>query len=196
MPALRVAGSETQRAAWLPALAEGRSVATTMGLTPLDGVPMGTRPGALDPGVLLHLEQALGMTSEALGELLYHRSGLLGVSGLSADLRVLLASGKPAAREAVELFVHHVARAVGSLAVALEGLDALVFTAGIGEHAPSVRKAVCERLAWLGLALDRRANEGGRTRIDAPGSRIGVWIIPTDEEEVIARETARLAPGG
>jgi acetate kinase len=171
------------------ALSGGRSVATTMGLTALDGLPMATRCGALDPGVVLYLMREMGMDADAIEDLLYRRSGLLGVSGLSGDMRELLASPAPRARFAVELFVHRIARELGSLAAALEGLDAVVFTAGIGENAPAIRRGVAERAAWLGLTLDAEANAGsGARRISAPGSRVAAWVIPTDEQAVIARQ--------
>ena len=167
-----------------------QSVATTMGLTPLDGLPMGTRCGALDPGLVLHLLEARGMTASQVTELLYHRSGLLGVSGVSSDMRDLLASRDPAAAQAVELFVYRIGRELGSLAAALGGLDVLVFTGGIGEHAAPIRDAVCRRAEWLGVRLDAAANERGGPRISAAESPVSVWVIPTDEELVIARHTA------
>ncbi len=140
---------------------DGRSVDTTMGLTALDGLVMGTRCGNLDPGVLLYLAQAKGMDPAAIEDLLYRRSGLLGVSGIASDMRTLLASHDPRATEAVELFVFRLAREIGALTASLGGLDGLVFTAGIGEHAPEIRAAVCQRLAWLGVALDADANARG-----------------------------------
>jgi acetate kinase len=179
------------------AMREGRSVASTMGFTALDGLMMGTRCGALDPGAVLHLVERLGGRIEAVSDLLYHRSGLLGVSTLSADMRVLRASPDPRARDAIELFCATAARAIGSLAVAIEGLDALVFTAGIGENDPATRAAICAPLAFLGVSLDARANDRarGEAPIHAPGSRVQVWVVPTDEERVILRSTARLALG-
>lgn len=176
----------------LCALAQGRSIATTMGLTPLDGVPMGTRPGNLDPGVVLYMIKTLGMAVDEVEDLLYHRCGLLGVSGISHDMRSLLASDAPEAAEAVELFVYRVAREIGSLAAALGGVDALVFTAGIGEHAAAVRERICRQAAWLGVALDPTANADNRARISTPDSRVAVWVIPTDEERMIARHTCSL----
>jgi acetate kinase len=175
------------------ALREGRSVASTMGFTALEGLPMGTRCGSLDPGVLLWLMDEKRMDARAIEDLLYHRSGLLGVSGLSGDMRTLLASDAPAARAAIDLYVYRIGRELGSLAAALGGLDALVFTAGIGEHAAPVRARVCRDAAWLGLELDPRANEQGGPRLSAPGSRVSAWVIPTDEELMIARHTARVA---
>lgn len=171
----------------LCALAEGRSVATTMGFTPLDGVPMGTRPGQLDPGVVLYLMKTQGKSADEIEDMLYHHSGLLGVSGISSDMRALLASDDVHAREAVDLFVYGISRAIGSLAASLGGLDALVFTGGIGEHAAVIRARICEQAAWLGVMCDEAANASAETRIDASGSRVSVWVIPTDEELMIAR---------
>jgi acetate kinase len=174
------------------ALLGGRSVATTMSFTALDGLPMGTRCGALDPGVLLYLLSARGFDAPALERLLYHESGLLGVSGVSSDMRVLLASPDPRAREAVALFCYRIGRELGSLAAALGGLDAVVFTAGIGEHAAPVRDAVCRGAAWLGVELDAAANACGGPQISTTGSRVTAWVIPTDEELMIARHTRAL----
>jgi acetate kinase len=170
----------------------GRSIATTMGLTPLDGLPMGTRSGALDPGVILYLLQHGGMDAGTIEELLYRRSGLLGVSGLSSDMRTVMASGSPAAKEAVDLFVYRIGRELGSLAAALGGLDAVIFTGGIGENAPEIRARVCRDAGWLGVAVDEAANDAGRTRISRPDSAVSVWVIPTDENLAIARHTRRL----
>jgi acetate kinase len=156
---------------------------------------MGTRCGSIDPGVLLYLMDEHGMDARALERLLYKESGLLGVSTLSSDMRELLASSDPRAREAVELFCYRIVRELGSLAAALGGLDAVVFTAGIGEHAAPVRAAVCRDSAWLGVELDAAANAAGGPRISTPASRVAVWVIPTDEELMIARHTrALLAP--
>lgn len=176
----------------LCAIEGGRSVATTMGLTTLDGVPMGTRSGAIDPGVLLYLMKEKGLGYDALSELLYHRSGLLGVSGISPDMRTLLASPAPQAREAVAMFVYRVNRELGSLAAALGGLDALIFTGGIGEHAAPVREGVCRAAAWLGIDLDPSRNAANGPLISRAGSRLPVFVIPTDEDLMIARHTARL----
>ena len=175
------------------ALRAGASVASTMGFTALEGLPMGTRCGSLDPGVLLWLMDEKRLDARAIEDLLYHRSGLLGVSGLSGDMRTLLASDAPAARAAIDLYVYRIGRELGSLAAALGGLDALVFTAGIGEHAAPVRARVCRDAAWLGLELDEAANAAGGPRISASGSRVSAWVIPTDEELMIARHTARVA---
>ena len=169
------------------AMLDGRSIASTMGFTAVDGLMMGTRTGALDPGVVLHLIDEFGMDARAIEDVLYRRSGLLGVSGLSSDMRVLLASDDPAARFAIDLFCYRIVREVGSLAAALGGLDALVFTAGIGENASPIRAKVCAPLAWLGVELDAHANEGrGLRRISTEASRVAVWVVPTDEERMIA----------
>jgi acetate kinase len=173
----------------LCAIAEGKSVATTMGLTALDGLVMGTRCGSIDPGVLLYLLQHERLSVEALEKLLYAQSGLLGVSGVSADMRELLASQAPAAREAVELFVYRIGLEMGSLAAAMGGLDALIFTGGIGEHTPPVRAAVGAHAAWLGIEIDPAANARGGPRISTAGSRTSCWVIPTDENLVVARHT-------
>jgi len=159
-----------------------------MGFSTLDGLVMATRCGALDPGVLLHLIQSEGMSAEAVQELLYRRSGLLGLSGFSGDMRELLASDRPEAAEAVEVYVLQIVRQVGALAAVMGGLDGLVFSGGVGEHAAEVRALVCERLAWLGIALDAPANEAHAPLISTASS-LPVRIIPADEERVIARHT-------
>jgi len=174
----------------LCAVKDGLSVATTMGFSTLDGLIMGTRCGSLDPGVLLHLMTAEGYDAAALTELLYDRSGLLALSGESADMRRLLASERPEAREAVAIYCYRIVREIGALAAALGGFDAVVFTGGIGEHAAPVRDAVCRGCAWLGLALDAEANARGGPRLSAPDSRVAAWVVPTNEELVIARHTA------
>ncbi len=171
----------------LCALRDGRSLDTTMGLTPLDGLVMGTRCGTIDPGVLLYLQQHENMTVDEVQHLLYHESGLLGVSGISADMRALLASEAPAAREAVDLFTLRAAQAVAAMATTLGGLDCLVFTGGIGQHAPDVRRGICEHLGWLGLRIDAEANRAARERINAAGSAVELFVIPTNEEITIAR---------
>lgn len=176
----------------LCAIHNGRSIATTMGFTPLDGLVMGSRCGSIDPGVLLYLMDHYNMDVHALEQLLYHQSGLLGVSGISSDMRTLLASDDPCAKEAIELFVYRIGREIGSLAAALSGLDALVFTAGIGEHSAAIRAKVCHQAKWLGLELDDSANETGSKRISSSNSKISVWILPTDENLMIARHTLRL----
>ena len=164
-----------------------QSVATTMGFSALDGLVMGTRCGALDPGVILYLLDELNMGSEAIGHLLYNKSGLLGVSGVSDDMRDLQASSDPRAAEAIELFCYRIVRELGSLAAALGGLDAVVFTGGIGEHSPEIRSRVCTQAAWLGLQLDEKANRAGGPRISKANSSVVVLAVPTDEESVIAR---------
>ena len=169
-----------------------RSIATTMGFTALDGIPMGTRCGALDPGVMLHLLQQKGMAAEALTDLLYRRSGMLGVSGISSDFRELLASGEPRARFAIDLFCYNTARHIGSLAAALGGLDGLVFTAGVGENASAIREQICRASGWLGLELDPAANNQHQTRISTPNSRVAAFVIKTDENLMIARHARAL----
>lgn len=178
----------------LCALQAGRSVDTTMGFTPLEGLPMGTRPGSIDPGLILHLEQELGFTPETLQPLLYHESGLLGVSGIDSDMQTLLESDSPRAHLAIEFFVHRVAQEMARMAVSLGGIDGIVFTAGIGEHAAPIRAAVVDRLAPLWpVALDESANRATEPgRISTRNSAIAVHVIPTDEEATIARHTWRL----
>jgi acetate kinase len=169
-----------------------RSVASTMGFTALEGLPMGTRCGAIDPGVLLYLMDERGMNARAIEKLLYSQSGLLGVSGISSDMRRLLASNDPRAQLALDLYVYRIRRELGSLAAALGGLDALVFTAGIGENSALIRERVCRDAAWLGVEIDRAANGKGGPRISTPGSRVAAWVIPTNEELMIARHTRQL----
>ena len=171
------------------AIDQGRSVASTMGFTALDGLPMGTRTGALDAGVVLYLMQQKGMSAAEIETLLYKQSGLLGVSGVSSDMRVLLDSLEPRAAEAVELFVYRIARELGSLAAALGGIDALVFTGGIGENAPRIRERVCALSQWLGIRLDDEANQQGAPLVSTLDSTVSVWVIPTDEEMMIAKHT-------
>ncbi|MDO9009829.1 MAG: acetate/propionate family kinase [Thiobacillus sp.] len=173
----------------LCAMRQRRSMETSMGFTPLDGIPMGSRAGALDPGVLLYLLREEGMSVEQLDELLHQRCGLLGVSGISGDVQTLLASDHPHAAEALDLFAYRISQAIAGHAVALGGLDALVFTAGIGEHAAPVRAAICQHLSWLGLRLDAAANTRHGPRISQADSPIAAWVIPTNEEYVIARHT-------
>ncbi|NKC33610.1 acetate/propionate family kinase [Falsiroseomonas selenitidurans] len=172
----------------LCALLDGRSIDTTMGFSALDGLMMATRCGSLDPGVILYLGQQ-GRSFAEVQDLLYRHSGLLGVSEISGDLRVLLASSDRRAQEAIDLFTYRIALEAGAMASALGGLDGLVFTAGIGEHAPLIRAAVAARLAWLGLELDAAANAAGTGRISAPGSRVEIHVIDTDEEAMIAQHT-------
>ncbi len=176
----------------LCAILGGRSVASTMGFTAVDGLPMGTRSGSLDPGVVLYLMDELKMDTRAIEKLLYQQSGLLGVSGVSSDMRTLLASDEPRAKFAVELFVYRIGRELGSLAAALGGLDALVFTAGIGEHSAEIRERICRAAAWLGVELDPAANAAGGPRLSTVDSRVAAWVIPTNEELMIARHTRRL----
>ncbi len=178
------------------ALHDGRSIESTMGFTAVDGLPMGTRTGAMDPGVVLYLMQDRGYDAKTIEKLLYKESGLLGVSGLSNDMRDLLESGDSHAAEAVELFVYHVGKHLGALASALEGLDALVFTAGIGENSAPIRERVCRRAEWLGVRMDEEANRHGVSRISTAASPVPVWVIPTNEELMIAlhvREELRAA---
>jgi acetate kinase len=190
----RVVVAHLGSGASLCAIKAGRSVDSTMGFTALDGLPMGTRCGALDPGVVLYLIREKGLSPDAVEHLLYHDCGLRGLSGISNDARELLGSEDAAAKRALDYFVHHVCRQTGALAAVLEGLDALVFTAGIGEHSAEIRARVCARLAWLGLRLDEAANRAGGPCITAPGSPASAWVIPTDEELMIARHTVELVP--
>lgn len=188
----RVVVAHLGNGASMCAMQDGKSMASTMGFTAIDGLPMGTRTGSLDPGVLLYLLEQHGMGVRELNNLLYKQSGLLGLSGISNDMRELLASTDPNARLAVDYFTYRIARELGSLAAALGGLDALVFTGGIGEHAVAVREQVCARSTWLGIALDAAANAASNQRIDGPDSRIAVWVLPTNEELIIARHTRDL----
>jgi acetate kinase len=176
----------------LCALRNGKSVDHTLGFTALDGLCMGTRPGALDPGVVLHLFQGLGLSAKEVETILYKKSGLLGISGTSNDMRDLLGREDSAARLAVDYFVYRVARDAGGLAAVLGGIDAIVFTAGIGENSPEIRRRIAEACSWLGLELDAEANAARRTRISKAGSRVSAWMIPTNEELMIARHTGRL----
>jgi acetate kinase len=174
------------------ALRSCKSIATTMGLTAIDGLPMGTRCGSLDPGVLLYLMSSGGLDPERLEEMLYHQSGLLGVSGISSDVRTLLACSDARAAEALDLFVYRIGRELGSLAAALGGIDALVLTGGIGENAIPIRARICSDARWLGLDLDEQANAAGGPRISRTGSRVSAWVVRTDEELMIARHTRRV----
>jgi acetate kinase len=176
----------------LCALHAGKSIASTMGFTAVDGLPMGTRCGNLDPGVILYLLDELGMDARAIEKLIYEQSGLLGVSGISSDMRTLEASQDPRAQFAIELFVYRIGRELGGLVAALGGLDAMVFTAGIGEHSALIRERACRGAAWLGVELDPAANAKDGPRISADGSRVSVWVIPTNEELMIARHTQRV----
>jgi acetate kinase len=174
------------------AVKAGRSLDSTMGFTALDGLPMGTRCGVLDPGVVIHLIRERGLSAGEVENLLYQNCGLRGLSGISSDARELLASDDPAAKLALDYFVYHVSRQLGTLAAVLEGLDGIVFTAGIGEHSVEIRQRVCARAAWLGLRLDEAANRSGGPRISAADSAVSAWVIPTDEERMIALHTLRI----
>jgi acetate kinase len=185
----RVVVAHLGSGASLCALQDGRSVETTMGFTALDGLVMGTRCGTIDPGVVLYLLQQKRLSAAEVEHLLYEQSGLLGVSGLSSDMRTLLASSNPHAKDAIELFVFRIARETCALAASLGGLDGLVFTAGIGEHSPAIRAAICERLRWLGVVHGPPMPDAGTSRISAPESKIEVHMVPTDEEAMIGRHT-------
>ena len=177
------------------AIAAGMSVASTMGFTAVDGLPMGTRCGNVDPGVMLYLMDEMKMGARELEKLVYQQSGLLGVSGISSDMRTLEASGDPAAKAAIDLFIYRIRRELGSLTAALGGVDAVVFTAGIGENSRSLRARVCSDAAWLGVELDRAANDANGPRISTSQSRVSAWVVPTNEELMIARDTARVLSG-
>ena len=176
----------------LCALNEGKSVDSTLGFTALDGLCMGTRPGALDPGVVLHLFQGLRLPINEVETLLYKKSGLLAISGISNDMRDLLGRAEPEARLAVDYFVYRVTKEIGALTAVLGGIDALVFTAGIGENSPEIRRRICESSRWLGIELDESANENRGPEISTSNSKVSVWVIPTNEELMIARHTGAL----
>ncbi len=176
----------------LCALKDRKSVDSTLGFTALDGLCMGTRPGSIDPGVILHLFQGLNLSAKEVETLLYKKSGLLGISGISNDMRDLIGRDDSAARLAVDYFVYRAAKEIGALTAALGGLDALVFTAGIGENSPEIRKRICESSAWLGIELDETANAQGLTKISTSRSKLSVWMIRTNEELMIARHTGLL----
>ena len=188
----RVVVAHLGSGASLCALKGGKSVDSTLGFTALDGLCMGTRPGALDPGVVLYLFQALGLSVKEVETILYKKSGLIGISGISNDMRSLLASNEPAARLAVDYFVYRAAKEIGALAAALGGIDGLVFTAGIGENSPEIRKRICVASAWLGVELDEDANARKAPRITSQASKVPAWVIPTNEELMIARHTGAL----
>ncbi|MGZ3289488.1 MAG: acetate/propionate family kinase [Xanthobacteraceae bacterium] len=192
----RIVAAHLGSGASLCGLAAGVSRDTSMGFSTLDGVPMATRCGALDPGVLIHLLKERRLSIGAVEDMLYHRSGLLGMSGISADSRDLIGSTAPEAHEALNLFAFRIARETVALANTLGGLDGLVFTAGIGEHQPQIRESVCRHLAWLGVTIDAAANARNATRIEGPASTIAVFVIPTDEEQVIAEEACSALPAG
>ncbi|HXQ74322.1 MAG TPA: acetate/propionate family kinase [Pyrinomonadaceae bacterium] len=174
------------------ALKEGKSVDSTLGFTALDGLCMGTRPGSIDPGVVLHLIQGLKLSGKEIETLLYKKSGLLGISGISNDMRDLLGRTEPVARLAVDYFVYQAAKEIGALTAVLGGIDALVFTAGIGENSAEIRQRICEASAWLGIELDHAANTERQSKISTSRSKVSVWVIPTNEELMIARHTGLL----
>lgn len=192
LAARRIIIAHLGNGASLCAVHRGRSVATTMGFTAVDGLMMGTRCGSIDPGVLIYLMTERRMSARDLQDLIYKRSGLLGVSGISSDMQVLRASDDPRAKEAIDLFVYRIVREIGSLSAALGGLDGLVFTGGIGQRDPKTRREVVAGCAWLGAELDEAANDRAETRIEAGSSKLPIWVLPTDEERIIARETAAL----
>jgi acetate kinase len=174
------------------AISDGKSVECTLGFTALDGLPMGTRPGQLDPGIILYLMSEKGMNAQEIERLLYNECGLKGLSGISNDVRELLKSADPRAKRALDYFVYRISLSAGMLAAAMGGIDGFVFTAGIGENAPAIREAVAERLAWLGFDFDQEANSSGKQLISRAGSRVSCYVIPTDEELMIARHTLRV----
>jgi acetate kinase len=176
----------------LCALRNRKSVESTLGFTALDGLCMGTRPGSVDPGVILHLFQTMQLSTAEVEKILYKQSGLLGISGISNDMRELVDNPDPAARLAVDYFVYQAAKHVGALAAVLGGVDALVFTAGIGEHSAEIRRRICEASAWLGLTLDAAANDAHGPRISTAASRVSAWVVPTNEELMIARHMGAL----
>ncbi|MGI9248588.1 MAG: acetate/propionate family kinase, partial [Woeseiaceae bacterium] len=172
------------------ALNDGRSVDSSLGFTALDGLCMGSRPGAMDPGVVLYLIQQLGLSTHEVEDVLYRKSGLLGISGISNDMRALLGNDEPEARLAVDYFVYRAAKEIGALTAALGGLDGLVFTAGIGENSAEIRRRVCDASSWLGVRVDTEANDVSGPRITTSDSEVSAWVIPTNEELMIARHTA------
>ena len=176
----------------LCALKEGKSVDNSLGFTALDGLCMGTRPGSLDPGVVLYLFQGLGLSAKEVETILYKKSGLLGISGISNDMRDLLAGNEPEAQLAVDYFVYRAAKEIGAFVAVLGGIDGLVFTAGIGENSAEIRRRICESCAWLGLELDAAANANRGPRISTSQSKVSTWVIPTNEEIMIARHTGTL----
>jgi len=176
----------------LCALNNGNSVDTTMGFTAVDGLCMGTRPGAIDPGVVLYLFQNLGLSVKEVETILYKKSGLLAISGISNDMRDLLGRNEPEARLAVDYFIYRGAKEIGALAAVLGGVDALVFTAGIGENSPEIRRRICDASKWLGVEIDAEKNSNKGPRISTPGSKVSAWVIPTNEELMIARHTGTL----
>jgi len=173
-------------------LKNGKSIDSSLGFTALDGICMGTRPGSVDPGVILYLFQGLNLSAKQVEDILYKKSGLLGISGISNDMRNLLTSNEPRAKLAVDYFVYRAAKEIGALTAVLGGIDGLVFTAGIGENSAEIRRRICEASAWLGIDFDAIANEKRGPRISRPGSKVSAWVIPTNEELMIARHTGRL----
>jgi acetate kinase len=190
LPLKRTVIAHLGNGASLCALCHGRSVDTTMGLTPLDGLVMGTRCGTIDPGAVLYLQQGEGLSVDEVQQLLYRESGLLGISGVSSDMRALLTSSEPAAREAIDLFTFRVAQEIAVMTNTLGGLECLVFTGGIGEHSQEIRALICDRLQWLGVRMDSSANEAKHVHIDDQGSAVEILVIPTNEEMTIARHCA------
>jgi acetate kinase len=188
----RVIVAHLGNGASLCALKDGKSVDCTFGFTALDGLCMGTRPGGVDPGVILHLFQTLKLSPEEVETMLYEQSGLLGISAVSNDMRELVASRGKDAKLAIDYFVYRAAQEIGAFAAVLGGVDALVFTAGIGENSAEIRRRICEASTWLGIELDAEANERHGPRITTDGARVSAWVVPTDEELMIARHTARL----
>lgn len=188
----RVVVAHLGSGASLCALRDGRSVDCTLSFTALDGLCMGTRPGSVDPGVILYLFQNLGLTAKEVESILYKRSGLLGISGISSDMRELLGSAEPRARLAIDYFVYQAAKGIGAMAAVLGGIDGLVFTAGIGENSPEIRRRIAQSCAWLGVELDEAANRKAELRISTQGSDVSAWVIPTNEELMIARQTGTL----
>jgi acetate kinase len=174
------------------AINAGRSIASTMGFSAAEGLPMGTRCGDMDPGVILYLFEQRGMSPAEVQKIIYQRSGLLGLSGISSDMRVLQESEDPRARLAIDYYIYRIGREMGSLSAALGGLDGMVFTAGIGENSVELRQRVCSDAAWLGVDVDAAANAANGPRISTPDSNVSVWVIPTNEELMIARHTLRV----
>ncbi len=195
-PRGRVIAAHLGAGASMCAMKGGKSVATTMGFTALDGLPMAHRSGAVDPGLVLHLIEQRGMTAAEVRTLLYEQSGLLGMSGVSDDMEMLLRSEDPAARLAIDHYVYRAGREIGSLAAALGGLDALVFTGGVGENAPAIRAAICTAADWLGVKADEDANARGGPQISAADSAVSVWMIPANEEWGIASDAWRTSEAG
>jgi acetate kinase len=188
----RVVVAHLGSGASLCAMQNGKSVDSTLGFTALDGLCMGTRPGSIDPGVVLYLFQTLGLDAKSVETMLYKKSGLLGISGISNDMRDLIDNADPSARLAVDFFVYRVTKEIGALTAVLGGLDGLVFTAGIGERSAAIRQRICDACAWLGLEIDPGANERHAPRLSTSGSAIEAWVVPTNEELVIARHTGQL----